>query len=176
MVEDIVLVPSERIGVIIGKNGKVKKEIEKRLGVKIRVEPEDNEVIIERDESNPEGLKAREVIKAIARGFSPEKAFKLFYDDYYLEVITITDFVSKGSLERIRGRLIGRKGKARRKIEELTNTYISIYGKTVSIIGDIEGLRDAKEAILGLIQGKQHNTVFRALERKKREEFIYHLK
>ncbi|MEM1856188.1 MAG: hypothetical protein QXG70_04375, partial [Candidatus Methanomethylicaceae archaeon] len=61
------------------------------------------------------------------------------------------------------------KGKTRKMIEELTDTYISIYGHTVSIIGGYEEVRVAREAIEMLIRGMQHGTVYRFLDRKHSE-------
>ena len=36
------------------------------------------------------------------------------------------------------GRVIGKDGSTRKTIEDLTNTDICVYGKTVSIIGDFD--------------------------------------
>ena len=72
-------------------------------------------------------------------------------------------------MRRIRGRIIGRDGKTRRIIEELTETYISVYGHTVGIIGDFEKAQIAREAIDMLIKGAMHGTVYRYLHRKRRE-------
>lgn len=70
--------PKERIGVAIGPNGEVKRFIERRTGTKITFDSETGEVQIEPSGEDPLGvLKAREVIQAIARGFSPERAFRL---------------------------------------------------------------------------------------------------
>ena len=68
-------------------------------------------------------------------------------------------------LQRVKGRIIGEKGKARKTIEEMTGTYISIYDNYVAIIGDFETANIAKQAIEMLIQGRQHSTVYRFLER-----------
>ena len=59
--------------------------------------------------------------------------------DYYLEVVDIRDYVgrSKKRLGIIRGRLIGREGKTRRIIEEMTGCDLAIQGHTVSIISDL---------------------------------------
>ena len=76
---------------------------------------------------------------------------------------------SAGKLERIRGRIIGRDGKSRSQIEDLTSTEISVYGKTVAIIGMIEQVKVAREAIDMLIGGVPHESVYSFLDRKKRE-------
>ena len=52
--------------------------------------------------------------------------------------------------------------------ETLTGVKISVYGKTVSLIGYPEQIKVAREAIEMLIKGTPHNTVYAFLERKRR--------
>ncbi len=165
-----VRVPMDRIGVLIGEKGEVKHEIEKRTQTKISVSSSDGVVIIEPETQYVPPinlLKAREVVRAIGLGFSPEKAFKLLEDDYVLVVIDLKQYVgdSPNHLSRVKGRIIGEKGKARKTIEEMTNTFISVYDTYVAIIGDYESATIAREAIEMLIQGRQHSTVYKYLDR-----------
>ena len=112
-------------------------------------------------------FKAKNIIKAFARGFSLEDAFDLLDDEKYLEIIELSDHAkSPQRMKIIKSRLIGTKGKAKRKIQEFTETKISIYGKTVSIIGNWEKLNISKEAILMLINGCSHTTLYKWLESK----------
>ena len=171
-----VRVPIDRIGVLIGEKGEVKHEIEKRTQTKISVNSNDGTVIIEPETQYVPPinlLKAREVVRAIGLGFSPEKAFKLLEDDYVLIVIDLKQYIgdSPNHLSRVKGRIIGEKGKARKTIEEMTNTFISVYDTYVAIIGDYESATIAREAIEMLIQGRQHSTVYRYLDK-----VIYSLK
>jgi len=167
-------IPLDRIGVVIGEKGEIKSEIEKKTNTIISIDGKTGEVTIENtpNTTDPSGiLKARDIITAIARGFSPEKAFRLFDDNQILDVINLKEYIgdSKNHITRIKGRIIGEKGKTRKMIEELTDTYISIYGHTVSIIGGYEEVRVAREAIEMLIRGMQHGTVYRFLDRKHSE-------
>ena len=84
-----------------------------------------------------------EIITAIGRGFSPERALTLIQGENALHIIDLREFTGKSSsnIERIKGRIIGEGGKARRNMENLTGALISVYGKTVSIIGDTNQLR-----------------------------------
>ncbi|MEM4835079.1 MAG: RNA-processing protein, partial [Ferroplasma sp.] len=50
-------------------------------------------------------------------------------------------------------------------IEELTGTYISISGNTVSIIGDFISIQYAREAVNMILQGRKHKTVYSYLEK-----------
>lgn len=164
-------IPKERIGVAIGPKGKVKREIERRTGTKLTFDSETGEVVIERAEDPLGALKARDVLHAIARGFSPERAFELFSEDKYLEVIDITDFVgrSEKALVRQKGRVIGEAGKTRRIIEETAGVGMSVYGKTVALIGTPQQLAAAREAVRMLLDGVPHGAVYAFLERKRRE-------
>ncbi|MEN2974529.1 MAG: KH domain-containing protein [Candidatus Caldarchaeales archaeon] len=168
----IVNIPQERIGVLIGQKGSVKKTIEERLNVKLEIDSLSGSVKIELDRSaggigDPISLfKAKDIVEAIGRGFSPEKAFRLFSENGILSIINIDDYVkhSRSNLIRIRARLIGQEGKTRRIVEETTDTYISIYGDTVAIIGESEeDVRSAEEAIISLIRGAPHTSVYRFL-------------
>ena len=165
-------VPKDRIGVLIGTQGKVKEEIEKRLGVKLKINSSDGTVIINLEKPPHEGgdptslFKARDIVTAIARGFSPERAFKLFEDNTFLSVVDISEYVgrSANNLVRVRARLIGTGGKTRRIIEENCHVDISIYGDTVAIIGYYDDVKAAEEAILALIKGAPHGAVYRMVD------------
>ena len=86
--------------------------------------------------------------------------------DYYLEVVDIRDYVgrSKKRLGIIRGRLIGREGKTRRIIEEMTGCDLAIQGHTVSIISDLDGLEASKVAVSMVLAGSEHGSVYKYLE------------
>jgi ribosomal RNA assembly protein len=163
--------PKERIGVAIGPKGEVKQEIERRTSTQLTLDSETGEVRIEPGEDPLGALKAREVIHAIARGFSSERAFRLFQDDQLLEIIDIRDFsgTSERALVRLKGRAIGERGKTRQILEETTGAHVSIYGKTIAIIGTAEQLAVARGAIQILLEGAKHSSVYRFLERKRRE-------
>jgi ribosomal RNA assembly protein len=92
-------------------------------------------------------------------------------EDIFLEVINITDYVGgrKNRVQRMRGRLIGRQGRSRETIENLTETLISIQGDTVAIIGDPVELELARSGIDMLLRGSEHSAVFHFLERRQRE-------
>ncbi|MCW1297955.1 MAG: KH domain-containing protein [Candidatus Parvarchaeota archaeon] len=163
----IVKVPKERINVIIGKGGEVKKKIEEETNTKIKISEEG--VSIEGDDSVMVWI-VRDLIRAIARGFSPEKAFRLLNEENIIEIIDLTEYAgkSKNALVRLKGRIIGKEGKARKLIEELSETYISVYGKSVALIGKIENIEIARRAIIMLLEGARHATVYRMLERERR--------
>ena len=172
--EKLVRIPEDRIGVLIGKSGNIKSEIEKKCSVSLEIDSDSGEINIygSGDISNIQPFKAVEIVMAIGRGFSPEKAMLLLNDDNVLHVMNLQEFVGKSTdkMERIKGRIIGEKGKARTNMENLTNTSISIYGKTVSIIGSPNQLKNTIDAISSLSSGSMHGSVYSKLEAVKRRE------
>ena len=164
-------VPPDRIGVLIGQDGKIKEEIMRRTNTLITIDSTKGSVIIEPASPSTTALnlmKARDIVRAIAYGFSPERAFRLLDEDQVLIIIDLKQYVGDklNHLQRIKGRIIGEGGKARRVLEEMTGTYISIYKHYVAIIGDFESANIAKNAIELLIEGRRHGTVYRYIERE----------
>lgn len=171
-----VKIPLDRVGVLIGKEGETKNRIES-YGVKIEVNSSIGEVKIESEDKIRE-MEAENVVVAIGRGFSPEKAILLFNEDYYLEILDIRDWVGKkeNHIKRLAGRVIGKNGRAREIIEELSGAYVSVYGHTVGIIGKIENLQIAKKAVEMLLDGANHSTVYRFLEEENRRRKLMELR
>lgn len=170
--QEHIKVPQDRIGAIIGVEGKIKEQLEKKSGANIDVDSESGTVVIESSEGDPfKALKASEAIKAIARGFSPEKALKLLdSEDLILDMMDLSKISdAPADLTRIKGRIIGRGGKTREIIESMTGAKISVYGKTVSIIGDAEQIMTVRTAIDMLIDGAPHGAVYGYLERRRKE-------
>ncbi|MDG6224584.1 MAG: KH domain-containing protein [Candidatus Thermoplasmatota archaeon] len=166
-------VPQDRIGVLIGKDGETLRQLQDICGTRIEVDSENGEATLY-DEETADTYKAfrmRDVIRAIGRGFSPEKAQSLLDDDLYYEEIDIREFSGKSPrrVMQVRARLIGSGGKTRTLVEELTDCFLSIKGNTVAIIGDLEGLRVAKKAITMILQGSEHSSVYSFLERKRKD-------
>lgn len=171
---DYVKIPQKRIGVLIGKNGEVKKSIEEKTKTNLYINSEDGTVNIspKEDMEDPLGVwTANDIVKAIGRGFNPEIAMKLSEDDIYLEIIQLNLIVgkSKNALSRYKGRIIGKDGKTREIITEMAEVDMAIYGKTVSLIGKLENVMIANEAVEMIINGSRHKSVYSFLEQKQHE-------
>jgi len=168
-------IPKDRIGALIGPEGQVKENIEKKLGVGLSIDSETGDVTITlgSEAQDPSLLfRAKEVVTAIGRGFSPDRAFRLLHEeDAVLEVIDLHEMFGRSlsDLQRVKGRIIGQEGKTRRIIEELTEADVSVHGHTVAIIASVDQMEVAREAIQMLLRGSQHSTVYRFLHRKRRE-------
>jgi len=171
--QETIKIPVDRVGVIVGRNGKVRKRIEELTNVKLDINPEGTVTMSSRGESEDPVLawKARDIVRAIARGFSPKNAFTLIDEDMMLLVISLRDAVgsSPNQLRRVAGRIIGERGRTRRVIEQITGTKVTVYGRTVSIIGYNPGLDYARRAIEMLISGAPHSAVYSQLERMRQE-------
>ncbi|MFN4336755.1 MAG: KH domain-containing protein [Candidatus Nitrosocaldus sp.] len=192
--KEIVRIPRDRVGVLIGKDGKVKTMVEQSCNVKLYIDSEDGSVTIttvravnkdmesEGKDSNSIDVrvfKAVEFVTAVARGFSPERAMRLLREEECtITVIDLKDHVgrSPNAIQRIKGRLIGSNGKARRLIEELTGAYVSVYGHYVAIIGKAEEVRLASEAVTMIINGSMHSTVYNMLQKARRKAKMEMLK
>jgi len=51
----------------------------------------------------------------------------------------------------------------------MTDVDVSVYGKTVALIGDMERIQIAKEAVEMILEGVRHKSVYAFLEKKKQE-------
>ena len=172
-------IPLERLGVLIGREGSTKSKIENAFKARLLIQSDSGvvEVVPKEDSDDPTLiLRARDVVVAIARGFSPERALGLVDDDIVLDIIDLRETFGRNErdIARLNGRVIGREGKIRRLIEEMTGAKVSVYGHTVSMLGEYQKVAAAREAIELLLKGKQHSTVYKLLrkirsETKKRE-------
>jgi ribosomal RNA assembly protein len=166
-------IPRDRIGVLVGKNGEVKKIIEGVSLCSLEIDSTEGDVYVY-PSKDADPIKVNitgEVIKAIGRGFSPERSTFLYNDGYQLIVISLREFAKKGSnrINEIKGRLIGREGKTRKVIEEITDCLVCVYGDTVSLIGDYISMKYAIQAVQMIIEGRKQRTVYTFLESKVRE-------
>jgi ribosomal RNA assembly protein len=169
-------ISEERIPIVIGNKGKTKNEISKKCNVKIEIESKTGEITISstsKDFDEYRALMARDIISAISSGFSPERAFRILKEETLFQILDLRNFTTTtNSTNRVKGRIIGEKGKARKNLEELTNTFISIYGHTVGVIGDYEETKLAIDAIMLLINGRSHKSVYEMLYQAKRRAKI----
>ncbi|MDR2204463.1 MAG: KH domain-containing protein [Nitrososphaerota archaeon] len=168
-------IPKERIGILVGPEGKTKAYIEKRLKINLDIDSEDGGITITLtpEQTDPSILlRAKDLITAIGRGFAPETTYRLINnEDDVFDLIDLRIILgrSEADMRRIKSRIIGSEGKTRRLIEELTEANITIYGHTVGIIGSYQEADTARHAIQMIIEGCEHKTVYRYLQRKRTE-------
>jgi len=167
-------IPQDRVGVLIGPKGRVKNRIEGNFGVALTIESDTGSVEISLNQETKDVsviFTVQNIVKAIGRGFSPKRAETLAKEDNELHIIDLSDYVgdSKNALARVRGRIIGKNGRSRAILEELTETCISVYGDTVAIIGNVESIGVAREAVMKLVNGAFHKTVWNFLYAYRRK-------
>ena len=170
-------VPQERIAVLIGSRGEAKKRIERLAGVKLKV---DKEGRVEMNSKDPyKEFVAKEIVKAVGRGFSPDDALGLLGEEYYLKIIDIKDELGTDkAVLRQKARIIGENGRTKRMVEECSGAKMSVYGATVALIGQTDEIDLAAGAVMKLIEGKPHSFVYKMLEHGRRhikEERIAHM-
>lgn len=153
------LVPEERIGVLTRE---VKDKLEKETGVKMKIDG--NAVLL--DGEGLTILTARNFVRAVGKGFSPERAWRLLQEEQTLDVIELGE-LNESRQKNVRSRVIGSGGRMRERIEFKTGAIISVYHKTIAIIGDWEQVQKARKAIEMLVKGSEISTVNRYLERCK---------
>ena len=169
-----VKIPKERVGILIGPEGKVKQYIEEKLQVKLDVDSEGSITLTLSEKATDQSLllKAKDVVTAIGRGFSPEIVSRLIRnEDEIFDLIDLRVIFgrSESDIKRIKGRIIGAEGKTRKLIEELSEADVVVYGHTVGLIGSFEQVDTAHNAVQMIIEGCQHHTVYNYLQKKRTE-------
>jgi ribosomal RNA assembly protein len=165
--EDTIMIGHNRIPVLIGQEGKTKKYISKKTNTSIEVDSQTGEVTIASQGTFLDIYIAKNIITAIARGFSPDNALSLLKDGYVLDVIPLDEYVrdNKERYIQVKGRVIGRDGKIKSMIERKCNCILAVYGKTVSIIAQEDNVVDVRNIIEKILSGAKHTTAFKMLKK-----------
>ncbi|KAG2378256.1 hypothetical protein C9374_008399 [Naegleria lovaniensis] len=93
-------------------------------------------------------FKGRDCLQLVARGVPFPQAKKVLQDDVFSEVIKIGNLCrNKEVFTKRRQRLFGPDGSTLKALEILTGCFIFIQGKTVSVIGEVNGIKTVSEVI-----------------------------
>ncbi|KAI8946888.1 ribosomal RNA assembly protein KRR1 [Xylaria longipes] len=93
-------------------------------------------------------LKARDLIKLLARSVPAPEALRVLQDDVAADVIKIRNLVNnKEKFVKRRQRLLGPNAATLKALQLLTNTYIQVQGNTVSAIGGYKGLKEVRRVV-----------------------------
>lgn len=159
-----VRIPEDRVGAVIGEGGETKDRIEEDTDTEIEIN--DNNVSVDGDVLDE--MTAQKIVKAIGRGFNPDKALNLVQEGYDFHHLDISQFdSSQNGMARLKGRVIGRDGETRKHIEKMTEVKLAVYGKTVGFVGHIENIEVAQGAVKMLLNGSSHSTAYNYLEKNQ---------
>ncbi len=142
----------------------LKAKIEKAFNVELKITRTHIEVT-GKDEDGFSEYMAGKAIEAIGMNFIPETALLLKNAEYMFEKVDIKDHVKQSRVTAVKGRTIGRGGKAKLVLERLTNCEIEVKGHYIGIIGKAADVTLAINSIIKLIQGSPHSKVYAFLER-----------
>jgi len=143
---------------------KAKPELEKKLGIKIDITGK--KVTIAGEGINE--YEASIVLDAINLGFSAKKALVLLDPDIQFRKLNIKDFTKRKKLRDVRARIIGREGKTKRTIEDLTDSTIVVKDNTIGVIGYADSIENILTGLRNLIRGSKEANVYRFLEEMNR--------
>jgi ribosomal RNA assembly protein len=147
----------------ISRITKNKKKLEEKLGVKII--NRGKEFFIE-GKAEDEYL-TEKILEALNFGFPFLVALLIKEENYEFEILNIKDYTNRKDFKIIRGRLIGKQGKSFKTISSLTNCYFELKDNRIGIIGRAELIKNAQDAIIGIIQGSKHSNIYKKLEKNK---------
>lgn len=138
-----------------------KEMLERKLGVKIILEGK--KAIVDGDALDE--YEAVLVLEAMQFGFSAKKALLLSSEDFIFRKLPIKQFTRRKDLSVVRGRVIGKEGKTKNALENISGCEIMIKDDAVGLIGSAESIDEATTALTNLIRGSKQANVYRFLER-----------
>jgi ribosomal RNA assembly protein len=164
-----VRVPDDRLEVL-KKDNKI-AHIEEQTGSSIHIDQDCKTVSINNTDSVNE-MDTKKTINAISVGFSVTESMKLSHNELYqLEIINLKNATrNKSEMKRQKGRIIGKDGRTKEIIGDLSDVSLSIYKNKIGIIGDSQDVLKSRDVILDLINGRPHSSVYNELESYQKQK------
>lgn len=163
-------IPPERVQILLSKNGEIRNLLEHKLGIRMEIDEETGSISVKYPPESAENyFLVKKVTDGISAGFSEADIREMIEKDLALVIVDLEEYISRLShISRIKGRIIGQKGRAKKKIEDYSRCKISIYQNLVGILGPEENIELAREAVIKLVKGFEHQTVYRFMEARLR--------
>ncbi len=140
---------------------KNKKRLEEKLNIKITNRGKEVYFSGKPIDEYAAGL----VLEALNFGFPYSTAILIKEEDFIFEIINIKDHTKRHDLERVRGRIIGKEGKTKNALQQLTKCFFEVKDNNVGIIGHPEHIENAQQAIISIIKGAKQSNVYAFLEK-----------
>ena len=140
---------------------KLRRKLEHELNVKISNQGKEFSV----DGSAEDEYIAEKVLEAINMGFPLANALLIKNEDFVFEMIKIKHHTKRKDISTIKARIIGKKGMTLRILSNLTGCFFEIKDYEIGIIGHVEHIKSAQDAITSLIRGSKQSNVYTKLER-----------
>ncbi len=159
------LIPENRAKLL--KSKETMDEFTAKLGCGLRLDG--NELTIEGSALSE--YNARNVMQAFARGFDIATSCLLLGEDCFFESVDMKAFLKRSDrVKRIKARIIGREGKTKEYVQEVSGARVCVYGGTVSFIGTIGQIKTARAAMDTLLEGGTHNKAYIMMQKEKKRQ------
>jgi rRNA processing protein Krr1/Pno1 len=93
-------------------------------------------------------------------------------ENFSFETLNIKDYTKRHDLKIIRARIIGKGGKTLKTLNELTKCYFELEDNHIGIIGDVEYIKNAEEAVIAIIKGAKQSNVYSFLEKHQQKPVV----
>ena len=145
---------------------RTKEELEKKLEVKITIQG--RKVTFSGD--SLQEYEASIILDAISFGFSAKKALFLKDENMIFRIINIKTFTRKKNLREVRARVIGKEGKTKKTIENISNCHLIIKDKEIGVICSSESIEKLTTALSSLVRGAKQANTYRFLEKMNKNQ------